>query len=118
MSIDRTVYWNKETPSSETLKTVAKDFMSNLGFVGDINNHVFFIDIPGKPSHPLKNVPEFSGMTVVKAADELYSSERYIEVYCSDVYTAVITRHADRLTNTIAKGLSELYAQSFNGELE
>ena len=119
MALDRFVRWQKETPESEVLRFIAEDFLDGIAKIEKSeDNNYFFISIPGIPSSPLKRVPKFKDLAHIKHINEIYADERWIEVYCHKNYVDVITRFTDPITSTIAKGLSEIYARTFNGIIE
>lgn len=116
MALDRFIRFKDNIPTVEQLKLIMEDYFNGLGTIDYSHEKVWYISIPGKPSFPFKRIdPAFFDR------DKNYQDERWIEFdYCtleSHKSVDVMTRHADHLTNDLARGLAETIARYFSGTL-
>lgn len=121
MALDRFVCFIDEIPTIEQLKFILEDYLSGLGEIDFSDDYCWCIALPGKPSFPFSRIYKSS-------RHEMFAEERWFEIYIGSLNQEndegmgpnvdVITRMADELTNTIAKGYAKLIARYFKAHLK
>lgn len=112
MSLDRFVYWKDKRPKATDVGKVLRNFIGESGKVTWTGGR-WFCTFPGKPTHPLKDVPGFPQEKLIPPRDD----ERWFEVYCADDNIDIITRMQDEFTNAVALGFQDLCARIWEGKL-
>lgn len=112
MALDRFIYFKKgKTPSLETIRDTLEDYLGGALEKLDVQDRIF-ATLRGKPSFPLKRIPE---MAKYAEASEQHE-ERWFEVCRTDTSIDVITRMTDEYTNVVADGFAALVARFWKGK--
>ena len=110
MARDLFVYWQDDKPSQEVLGLVLRNYLGEIGEI-EFKNSTWFCTLPGKRTHPFKNVPGFAQKACVDGAEE-----RWFEVFWHDDEINaidIITRQQDDFTNAVAVGFAEICVLSW-----
>jgi hypothetical protein len=98
MALDRFIYFERQI-KQDVLGKVIGEFLGTWPEMPRWDRDRFIIHIEGKP------------------ANGMYREERFIEVHIGKKDVDVITRQADPLVNSIAKGLAYFIARTMEGKL-
>jgi hypothetical protein len=100
MALDRFIYFDEYQPKRRRVEPIVKAFFGEWPGKIEWNSDRFFIDIPGTP------------------ANSMHRQERFIEVWIGEKAIDVMTRQADYLVNSIARGLTCYIAGALGGNVE
>ncbi len=119
MSQDVVVHWTNGTrPTQVEVESVLINFFS--GAVESIEwneeGSRFTVTLPGKGNSPMHGLDE-KRAAVDKETYGPPFDRRYFEVFLDEEFLSVITRMQDRYTNTLARGLAEVFALHWRGSL-
>jgi hypothetical protein len=113
MALDRFIYFKQgKAPSLETIRDTLEDYLGGATEGVYIDNDRVFAVLRGKPSFPLKRIPE---MAKYSEASEQHK-ERWLEVCRTSTSIDVITRMTDEYTNVVADGFVALVARFWKGK--
>jgi hypothetical protein len=126
MSRDISITFAKDKkPSREELENVIEDYVR---WIGNTTWHIdrFFVALPGYDSFPfLRSGPATEAQRAAALEAIKIGDRKGFEVWPSpedgswkdEPCVCVITRHADDITNAIARGLAEVLARGWRGKL-
>lgn len=117
MARDLFVYWQDKKPTKEVFELVLKNYLGEIGTV-EFNNKRGTCSLPGKLTHPFKDVPGFPQEVCVAAQE---TPERWFEVFWHTGETNtidIITRQQDYFTNVVATGLADPCVQYWKAKKE
>ncbi len=121
MALDRFVYWKDRKPNKTKVRYLLEDFFGKAAKI-EYENDVFWIELPGKLSHPLRREPYYKDIAYVKSFDNQTTEQsvRWIEVWVNklDEHLDVLTRQMDEYTNVLAKGLYDLFIRAYEAQTE